>query len=74
VAILTGLLFSFAGIIAVVGSLQVVYERAFDQKHRGWRDLPRRLVCVIILLAVLTIDGASTSPSATLSAPSAKRS
>src|ERR1700748_989966 len=31
VPIATGLLFAFAGIIAVVSSLQVVYERLFDQ-------------------------------------------
>jgi len=34
-AIVTGLLFSFAGIVAVVASLQVVYERLFGQEHRG---------------------------------------
>jgi membrane protein len=62
VAILTGLLFSFAGVIAVVGSLQVVYERAFEQPHRGWRDLPRQLVWVAVLLAVLILDAAITSP------------
>jgi membrane protein len=61
-AILTGLLFSLAGVIAVVGSLQVVYERAFDQPPRGWRDLPRRLVWVAVLLVVLIIDGAVNKP------------
>jgi hypothetical protein len=39
--IITGLLFAFAGIITVVSSLQVIYERLFEQRHRGWRDLPR---------------------------------
>src|ERR1700748_2954598 len=33
VPILTGLLVAFAGIVAVVASLQVVYERLFEQKH-----------------------------------------
>jgi hypothetical protein len=41
VPIVTGLLFAFAGIVSVVASLQVVYERLFEQKHRGWRDFPR---------------------------------
>jgi membrane protein len=68
-AILTGLLFSFAGVIAVVGSLQVVYERAFDQTPRGWRDLPRRLVWVAVLLAVLVIDAAIHSPEHSAAGP-----
>jgi membrane protein len=68
-AILTGLLFSFAGVIAVVGSLQVVYERAFDQKPRGWRDLPRRLVWVAVLLAALVIDGAIHKPEHSATGP-----
>ena len=60
--ILTGLLFSLAGVIAVVGSLQVIYERLFDQEHRGWRDLPRFIAWVLCLLGVLIIESAIAKP------------
>ena len=62
VPIVTGLLFAFAGIIAVVASLQVVYERLFDQKHRGWRDFPRHVAWVAIVLALLIADGFINGP------------
>ncbi len=57
VPIATGLLFTLAGVIAVVSSLQVLYERAFEQEHRGWRDVPRYFVYVAILLGVLVAEG-----------------
>jgi membrane protein len=52
IAILTALLFSFAGSIAVVSSLQLLYERAFDQQHRarGPRDLPRLIIWLAVFL------------------------
>jgi membrane protein len=56
--IVTGLLFSVAGVMAVVSSLQVIYERLFEQEHRGWRDLPRFIVWTFALLGVLVLDGA----------------
>src|SRR5438270_2929061 len=49
VPIATGLLFTLAGVIAVVSSLQVLYERAFAQEHRGWLDLPRYFGYVVIV-------------------------
>ena len=58
VPIVTGLLIAFAGIVAVVSSLQVIYERLFDQKHRGWRDLPRYVAWIAVVLVVLVIEGA----------------
>jgi membrane protein len=58
----TGLLFAFAGIVAVVASLQAVYERLFDQKHRGWRDLPRYVAWVAIVLGLLIAEGFVTRP------------
>jgi hypothetical protein len=61
-AIATGLLFAFAGVIAVVSSLHVLYERVFDLEHRGWRDLPRYLAYVAILLGVLVAEGSITGP------------
>jgi membrane protein len=62
VPIVTGLLFTFAGVVAVVASLQVLYERLFDQEHRGWRDLPRYLAWVAILLGVLIAEGSTVGP------------
>ncbi len=57
VPIVTGLIFALAGVIAVVGSLQTLYERVFEQKHRGRRDLPRFAVWLVVLLAVLIAEG-----------------
>jgi len=62
VPIVTGLLFSFAGIVAVVASLQVVYERLFGQEHRGWRDLPRYVVWVVVVLGLLAAEGIIDHP------------
>jgi membrane protein len=69
VPILTGLLFAFVGTIAVVGSLQVLYERAFDQQHRGWRDIPRFVVWLVVLLAALTVEGIISKPVRTTTGP-----
>jgi membrane protein len=60
--VITGLLFAFAGIIAVVSSLQVIYERLFERKHRGWRGVPRFIAWVFTLLGVLIIEGAIDKP------------
>jgi membrane protein len=62
VPIVTGLLFSFAGIVAVVASLQVVYERLFDQDHRGWRDLPRYVLWAVVVIGLLAAEGIIEHP------------
>jgi membrane protein len=67
--IITGLLFAFAGIIAVVSSLQLIYERLFEQEHRGWRDLPRFVAWVCALLGVLILEGAVEKPLRTALGP-----
>jgi membrane protein len=72
VPIVTGLLFSFAGIVAVVASLQVVYERLFDLERRGWRDLPRYVVWAAGLLGVLILEGAVSKPERTAAGPVAE--
>jgi membrane protein len=72
VPIVTGLLFSFAGIVAVVASLQVVYERLFDLERRGWRDLPRYVVWAAVLLGVLILEGAVSKPERTAAGPVAE--
>ena len=62
VPIVTGLLFAFAGIVAVVASLQVIYERLFQREHRGWRDLPRYVAWVAIVLGLLIADRVINGP------------
>jgi len=43
----TSLLFVAAGTLAVAGSLQQIYEKAFGQEHRGWRGVYRLLIWVV---------------------------
>jgi membrane protein len=61
-AILSGALICFAGVVSVVESLQVVYERLFRQEHRGWRDFPRYLVWVAVLAAILILEASLDGP------------
>ena len=58
-AILIGLLLSFAGTIAVARSVQVIYERAFKQPHTsGLPGLLRCVVWVVFIGGVFIADGA----------------
>jgi membrane protein len=50
--IVLGLIVAFLGSMALVSSLQIIYERVFDQQHRGWRDFPRFIVWVLALGAL----------------------
>ncbi len=54
--IVTALILAAAGTMAVAGSLQVIYERVFDQPHRGWRDVLRFLTWVGVLFGVLVTE------------------
>src|SRR3954447_21597863 len=60
--ILTGFLFCFTGVVAVVSSLQLIYERVFGQEPRGWRNLPRGIVWTLVLLALLVVEGVINRP------------
>src|SRR4051794_16597844 len=60
--ILSGFLFCFAGVVAVVSSLQLIYERIFGQEPRGWRNLPRGVAWIGVLLALLVFDGVINGP------------
>ena len=60
--IVTGLLFTFVGTVSIVHSIQDLYERVFDQEHRGWRDIPRFIVWLAVLLAALTAEGFVSGP------------
>src|SRR5947208_492944 len=61
-AILTGFVFCFSGVVAVVSSLQLIYERIFGQQPRGWRNLPRGILWIVALLALLAFDGITNRP------------
>jgi membrane protein len=61
-AVVTALIFATAGTVAVAGSLQVIYERVFDQRHRGWKDIPRFVVWVGVLFGALVADSVISSP------------
>jgi membrane protein len=60
--IATGFVFSFAGVIAVVSSMQAMYERVFRLEPRGRRNLPRWIAWTGVLLALLVLDGAISGP------------
>jgi len=60
--IVTGFVFCFAGVMAVVSSMQVIYERVFALEPRGWRGLPRWIVWTAVLLALLVVDGVINRP------------
>ena len=62
VPIVTGLLISFAGTVSVVESLQKLYERVFEQEPRGWRGFPRFIVWLLVLVGLLTAQGATSYP------------
>jgi membrane protein len=55
-AVLTTAVICGAGVISVIQSIQVVYERLFGQEHSGWRDLPRYLLWFAVVLALGAID------------------
>ena len=60
--IVTALVLAAAGTMAVAGSLQVIYERAFGQQHRGWRDVLRFLTWVGVLFGVLVTESIISKP------------
>src|SRR5215468_3268945 len=68
VATLTSLLFVAAGTLAVAGSLQQIYEKAFRQDHRGMRDLYRLPVWVVVLCAVVALESIAGRPARDASA------
>ncbi len=60
--VVTALVFAAAGTMAVAGSLQVIYERIFGQRHRGWKDAPRFLTWVGVLFGALVADSIIGKP------------
>jgi membrane protein len=60
--VVLGLLIAFAGSAAVAKSLQVIYERTFDQEVHGWRDFPRFVAWIAVLFGVLIAEGSYDKP------------
>ena len=56
VATATSLLFVGAGMLAVAGSLQQIYEKVFHQDHLGWRVLHRLLIWIAVLGLTVVAD------------------
>ena len=67
--IATALIFTAAGTMAVAGSLQVIYERVFGQRHRGWKDVPRFAVWVGVLFGVLVAESVISKPVRAVAGP-----
>jgi len=59
--IVTALIFAAVGTMAVANSLQEIYERAFGQQHRGWKDVPRFAAWVGVLFGVLVAESLITN-------------
>jgi len=55
-AMVTALILAAAGTIAVASSLQVIYERVFGQRHRGWRDVLRFATWAGVMFGFLVAD------------------
>jgi membrane protein len=62
VATATSLLFVAAGTLAVAGSLQQIYEKAFHQEHRGLRGVYRLLIWVVALCLVVALETVAARP------------
>ena len=60
--IVTALILAAAGTMAVANSLQVIYERAFGQEHRGWRDVLRYLTWIGVLSGALVAESVISNP------------
>jgi len=60
--IVTALIFAAAGTIAVADSVQAIYERAFGQQHRGWKDVPRFAAWSGVLFGVLVAESVISEP------------
>jgi len=60
--IVTALIFAAVGTMAVANSLQEIYERAFGQQHRGWKDVPRFATWSGVLFGVLVAESVISEP------------
>jgi membrane protein len=61
-ATVISLVFMLAGTITVVSALQEIYEKAFDQPRLGMRNLPRFIVWIVVMAAVVALPGVLAKP------------
>ena len=55
-ALVTALILAVAGTMSVASSLQIIYERVFGQRHRGWRDVLRFATWAGVMFGFLVAD------------------
>jgi membrane protein len=67
-ATVTAVLFAVGGSLAVVCSLQQIYEKVFDQSRRGMRDTPRFVVWMVAISGAAALDSLIANPVRRLSA------
>ncbi len=56
------MVFLTAGMLAVASSLQQIYEKAFGQDHRGFRDLGRLSAWIAVLCVAVVAEGVAERP------------
>ena len=61
-ATVVSLIFAVLGTLPVVTSLQEIYEKVFDQSHRGLRDIHRIVIWVLAMCAVAGLVGEIGGP------------
>ena len=61
-AVVAALITAAAGTMAVANSLQIIYERVFGQRHRGWRDVFRFITWAGVLFGVLVAESTISKP------------
>ena len=59
---MVSLIFAVLGTLAVVTSLQEIYEKVFDQSHRGLRDIHRIVIWVLAMCAIAGLVGEIGGP------------
>ena len=68
-ALVIALIFTFAGTMAVANSLQVIYERVFSPRHRGWRDMLRFATWAGVMFGFLVADSVISDAVHTVAGP-----
>jgi membrane protein len=62
VATATSLVFLIAGLLAVAGSLQQIYEKVFGQDHQGFRSWHRLLIWTVTLGLAIGVESLAGRP------------
>jgi membrane protein len=68
-AMVIALILAVAGTMSVASSLQVIYERVFGQRHRGWRDVLRFATWAAVMFGFLVADSVISDAVHTVAGP-----